>query len=42
MNYNKPEITDLGPASMLVQGTKSINSDQPGQLALPKDCEFED
>ena len=42
MNYNKPEITELGPASMLVQGTKSINSDQPGQLARPKDCEFED
>jgi hypothetical protein len=42
MNYVKPEITELGSAPMLIQGTKSINLDAPGQLAVPCDCEFED
>jgi hypothetical protein len=42
MNYIKPAITELGPAPVLIQGTKSIDSDAPGQLAVQMDCEFED
>jgi len=42
MNYTKPEISELGPAAIVIQGTKNINSDAPGQLAVASDCEFDD
>jgi hypothetical protein len=42
VTYIKPEVTELGPAPIVIQGTKIQDSDFPGRLAVPADCEFED
>ena len=41
MTYNKPEITELGNAAELIQGSKSINQDLSGPVGA-SDCELDD
>jgi hypothetical protein len=41
MNYSKPEIAVLGPASLLVKGGKN-GSTEPDQERDISDCEFDD
>ncbi len=44
MNYSKPEVTALGPASLLIQGTLSSGKIQDPDLTFvyASDCELDD
>ncbi len=43
MTYEKPEVTVLGAASLLIKGgsSKSVSGEQ-GTLQIPTDCELDD
>ncbi len=41
MTYEKPEVTELGDASRLIEGSKSIKGEND-TLQVPADCEFGD
>ncbi len=47
MNYSKPEVTVLGPASLLIQGSFSSGKTQdpgsdPATFVYMSDCEVDD
>jgi len=42
MDYNKPEVTDLGDAAVLIQGSKSALGDGGGEQLAILDCELDD
>ena len=41
MNYEKPELTEIGEASRVIEGSKLISGEN-GALQVPADCEFGD
>lgn len=41
MNYRKPEVTVLGDASQVIQGSKSVPAD-PSGLISETDAELDD
>jgi hypothetical protein len=43
MTYSKPEVTILGDAALVIQGSKSSQLDQgTSQTLQMADCEFDD